>query len=145
MARSSSRSIPVRLQSCLPGSFLSTGAGFQNNYANNNHTSRWQKDQFYSHYKYNKEVQEANQPSASAKPRKNEAKSFEEQAKALMEGKETWKPTWQVLGLRYDRPGLAKFSMKPQVKTAKPTESTTESSEIVGSTDNASSPSSKDA
>jgi len=96
--------------------------------------SAWQKDQFYNHYKYNREIQESNQPSASAKPVKEEAKAFEEQAKELVEGKQPWKPTWQVLGLRYDRPGLAKLAIKPKEATASSSDPT----------DSTSSPSSKD-
>lgn len=73
--------------------------------------SPWEKDQFFSHQKYGKELQEANHPSASSKPVKDQAETFEKQAKELAEGKATWKPTWQTLGLRYDRPALKKFSV----------------------------------
>jgi hypothetical protein len=87
----------------------------------------WEKDQFYNHQKYSKEMQESQQPAASAKPTKNESETFEKQAKDLLEGKATWKPTWQVLGLQYDRPSLAKFSvaqLKKQSEPIEPSEST---------------------
>ncbi|KAI5287149.1 hypothetical protein KEM54_006209 [Ascosphaera aggregata] len=44
---------------------------------------------------------------------KEAAKLFAEQAKAIREGKETWKPTWQTLGLSCDRPLLPeKFAVR---------------------------------
>ncbi|EED23275.1 mitochondrial ribosomal protein L23, putative [Talaromyces stipitatus ATCC 10500] len=88
--------------------------------------SPWQPDQFYRHREYSQEFQESGQPSASAKPLKGESDAFAEQAKELLEGKTAWKPTWQALGLRYDRPALAKLSEKTtleakvsQLKTTK--------------------------
>lgn len=57
-------------------------------------------------------MNEARQPSAKSKPVKGEKDSFEKQAKDLLEGKETFKPTWQTLGIKYDRPSLAKFAVK---------------------------------
>lgn len=33
-------------------------------------------------------------------------KMFAEQAKAIREGQQTWKPTWQTLGLNFERPML---------------------------------------
>lgn len=70
----------------------------------------WQPDQFYRHREFSQEYQEAAMPSASAKPVKNEAEAYENQAKELLEGKQTWKPTWQALGLSYNRPALAKLN-----------------------------------
>ncbi|OKL56281.1 hypothetical protein UA08_08465 [Talaromyces atroroseus] len=85
--------------------------------------SAWEKEQFYNQQRYSTDIQESKQPAASAKPVKNERESFEQQAKDLLEGKTTWKPTWQALGLRYDRPSLAKFSVTQPKEAEKQTES----------------------
>lgn len=45
-----------------------------------------------------------------AKPVPKEAEAYEDQAKELLEGNKTWKPTWQALGLSYNRPALAKLN-----------------------------------
>lgn len=45
-----------------------------------------------------------------AKPVAKEADAYEDQAKELLEGKTTWKPTWQALGLSYNRPALARLN-----------------------------------
>lgn len=41
-------------------------------------------------------------------PKKPEQESFEEQAKQILDKKQTWKPTWQALGLSYDRAALGR-------------------------------------
>ena len=69
------------------------------------------------------------QPSASAKPVKNEAEAFENQAKELLEGQKAWKPTWQALGLSYDRPALAKLNGGAPKETKEKKEETKETKE----------------
>lgn len=86
----------------------------------------WQPDQFYRLREHSQAYQEASQPSAAAKPVKDEAETFENQAKVFLEGKQTWKPTWQALGLKYDRPALAKLhAEKPKEVSAKETKEET--------------------
>ncbi|KUL90850.1 hypothetical protein ZTR_00901 [Talaromyces verruculosus] len=106
--------------------------------------SAWQPDQFYRHREYSQEYQEAAQPSAAAKPVKQEAEAYENQAKELLEGTKAWKPTWQVLGLSYDRPALAKLNggalkeTKEKKEETKETKEEKEASELI---DDISSPS----
>uniref|UniRef100_A0A093Y6Q7 Large ribosomal subunit protein uL23m n=1 Tax=Talaromyces marneffei PM1 TaxID=1077442 RepID=A0A093Y6Q7_TALMA len=74
--------------------------------------SAWQPDQFYRLREHSQAYQEASQPSAAAKPVKDEAETFENQAKAL--------------GLKYDRPALAKLhAEKPKEVSAKETKEET--------------------
>ena len=42
-------------------------------------------------------------------PVKGEREAFEKQAKAILEGRDTWRPTWQALGLNYGKPVVPKF------------------------------------
>jgi large subunit ribosomal protein L23 len=49
------------------------------------------------------------QPKATLKPNTDEREAFEQQAKELLEGKTVWRPTWQALGLNYDRSSLSKL------------------------------------
>lgn len=92
----------------------------------------WQPEQFYRHREYSQEYQEATQPSAAAKPVKHEAEAYENQAKELLEGQKAWKPTWQVLGLSYDRPALAKLNGGASKETKEKKEETKETKEEVG-------------
>lgn len=72
----------------------------------------WEKDQFFSHHRYSRDLQDSRAPAASAKAVPGAKEAFEKQAKDLLEGRKTFKPTWQSLGLRYDRPALTKFAVK---------------------------------
>lgn len=40
-------------------------------------------------------------PDFSEEPDEDMRKAYEEQAKELVEGKQTWRPTWQALGLDF--------------------------------------------
>jgi hypothetical protein len=42
-------------------------------------------------------------------PVKGEREAFEKQAKAILEGRDTWRPTWQALGLNYGKPVVPNF------------------------------------
>lgn len=71
---------------------------------------RWEKDQFFKAAKYQSDIQQANRPDAGMEPNKPEREAFEKEAKEIVEGKKTWRPTWQALGLSYDRSALARGS-----------------------------------
>lgn len=64
---------------------------------------RWEKDQFYKAAKFQKQIQDAQQPDAAMKANKEEREAFEEEAKKLLDGSKAWRPTWQALGLNYNR------------------------------------------
>ena len=36
-------------------------------------------------------------------PNKTEREEYEKEAKQLLDGTKAWRPTWQALGLNYDR------------------------------------------
>ncbi|KAL2006183.1 hypothetical protein VTN00DRAFT_9837 [Thermoascus crustaceus] len=66
--------------------------------------SPWEKDQFFKAEEYQEEQSNRQQPRAAMEPNKAEREAYAEQAKELLEGKRRWRPTWQALGLNYDRP-----------------------------------------
>ncbi|BCR88620.1 mitochondrial 54S ribosomal protein uL23m [Aspergillus chevalieri] len=75
--------------------------------------SPWEKDQFFRAAKYQEDIQKANRPDAGMEPNKPEREAFEEEAKQLLEGKKAWRPTWQALGLSYDRSALGRGNNAP--------------------------------
>ncbi|KAL4784930.1 ribosomal protein L23-domain-containing protein [Aspergillus varians] len=64
----------------------------------------WEKDQFFKAAKYQDEVQKAQRPDAGMKSNDEAREVFGEEAKKLLSGEKPWRPTWQALGLNYDRP-----------------------------------------
>lgn len=72
--------------------------------------NRWEKDQFFKAAKYQSDVQQKNHPDAAMQPNKPERETYEEEAKELLQGKKSWRPTWQALGLSYDRSAVARGS-----------------------------------
>ncbi|KAI9376351.1 hypothetical protein BJX61DRAFT_490342 [Aspergillus egyptiacus] len=66
--------------------------------------SPWEKDQFWKAAKYQNDMQEARRPEAAMEPNKEEREVFAEEAQKLLSGEKPWRPTWQALGLNYDRP-----------------------------------------
>jgi large subunit ribosomal protein L23 len=69
---------------------------------------RWEKDQFFKAAKYQSELQDKQRPDAGMKPNTEEREAYAEEAKKLLDGSKSWRPTWQALGLSYDRKGLGK-------------------------------------
>lgn len=63
----------------------------------------WERDQFFKAAQYQNEIQDKSRPEAATEPDKVEQNSYEKEAKQMLEGKKTWRPTWQALGLSYDR------------------------------------------
>ncbi|KKK21242.1 mitochondrial 54S ribosomal protein, partial [Aspergillus ochraceoroseus] len=63
----------------------------------------WEKDQFFKAAKYQSEIQDKQRPDAGMKANKDERETFEEDAKKLLDGSKSWRPTWQALGLNYNR------------------------------------------
>ncbi|KAL2221834.1 putative mitochondrial ribosomal protein L23 [Thermoascus aurantiacus ATCC 26904] len=67
--------------------------------------SPWEKNQFYEATEY-QEKQGKPQTESAKEPNEAEREAYAEQAKLMLEGKLKWRPTWQALGLNYDRPLL---------------------------------------
>lgn len=67
--------------------------------------NRWEKNQFYEATEY-QEKQGKPQTESAKEPNEAEREAYAEQAKLMLEGKLKWRPTWQALGLNYDRPLL---------------------------------------
>lgn len=49
-------------------------------------------------------MREGQHPNAALKPKTDERDAFEDVAKKMLSGEKQWKPTWQALGLNYERP-----------------------------------------
>ncbi|KAL6238629.1 hypothetical protein BDW75DRAFT_201209 [Aspergillus navahoensis] len=77
---------------------------------------KWEKDQFFKAKKYQDKIQEAQKPDAPMKPNTEMREAYEEAAKDILSGKKTWRPTWQALGLNYDRPVLSGAAGKGSVE-----------------------------
>ena len=65
--------------------------------------NRWEKDQYFKAEKYQEEIQRSQRPEAANEPNKTEREEYAKEAKELLAGTKTWRPTWQALGLNYDR------------------------------------------
>jgi large subunit ribosomal protein L23 len=63
----------------------------------------WEKEQFFKAEKYQTKLQDAQKPDAAMQANKEERESLENEAKKLLSGEKPWRPTWQALGLSYDR------------------------------------------
>ncbi|KAL4931535.1 mitochondrial 54S ribosomal protein uL23m [Aspergillus undulatus] len=67
----------------------------------------WEKDQYHKAAKFQKQSQDENNPTKlRVEPKEGEHEAFDEQAKQLLNGEKAWRPTWQALGLNYDRPAI---------------------------------------
>ncbi|OJI96091.1 hypothetical protein ASPVEDRAFT_122817 [Aspergillus versicolor CBS 583.65] len=66
----------------------------------------WEKDQFFKAAKYQDQIQKAQRPDAGMQPDKESREAFDAEAKKLLSGEKPWRPTWQALGLNYDRPAV---------------------------------------
>ncbi|KAG2416482.1 hypothetical protein HFD88_007697 [Aspergillus terreus] len=64
----------------------------------------WEHDQFHKAAKYQSDMQKTQRPDAAMQAPKEEREVFEEAAKEILSGSKPWRPTWQALGLSYDRP-----------------------------------------
>ncbi|KAH8705117.1 hypothetical protein BGW36DRAFT_332217 [Talaromyces proteolyticus] len=73
--------------------------------------SPWDKDNFYEIQKESKAEQRSRQPKAAMEAPEKKRTALEQQAKDLLEGKITWRPTWQALGLQYNRPSLRRLAV----------------------------------
>jgi len=65
------------------------------------------------HYTKSEEYQKNAKPEATGRrskhalePDEEDRGAFEKQAKELLEGKRVWRPTWQALGMKFDRPAI---------------------------------------
>ncbi|CRG83949.1 hypothetical protein PISL3812_01305 [Talaromyces islandicus] len=72
----------------------------------------WNKKEFYDSEKYTSELQKEFSGQNATEAPESTRESYKKQAKDLLEGKAAWRPTWQALGLQYDRAALKKFAVK---------------------------------
>lgn len=70
----------------------------------------WEQEQFHNTSKYQRDMQRSQRPDAGMEPNKEERKEYEADAKKLLDGSKAWRPTWQALGLNYDRTTIGKRS-----------------------------------
>ncbi|KAE8413027.1 ribosomal protein L23-domain-containing protein [Aspergillus pseudocaelatus] len=70
----------------------------------------WEYEQFHKAAKYQNDIQDKQRPDAGMKANTDEHDAYAEEAKKLLDGSKPWRPTWQALGLSYDRTGLGKSS-----------------------------------
>ncbi|KAL2853692.1 hypothetical protein BJX68DRAFT_265154 [Aspergillus pseudodeflectus] len=63
----------------------------------------WEKDQFFKAAEYQDNIQKSQQFENKTKPNEAEREAFEAEAKKLLDGSKPWRPTWQALGLNYNR------------------------------------------
>ncbi|PWY84916.1 ribosomal protein L23 family protein [Aspergillus heteromorphus CBS 117.55] len=68
----------------------------------------WEKDQFFKAAKYQEKLQDGQKPDAATKRDEDGEAAMAAEAKKLLSGEKTWRPTWQALGLNYDRPVVGK-------------------------------------
>ncbi|KAL2853215.1 hypothetical protein BJY01DRAFT_77800 [Aspergillus pseudoustus] len=68
--------------------------------------SPWEKDQFFKAAKYQDNIQKSQQFENKTKPNTEEREAFEAEANKLLDGSKPWRPTWQALGLNYNRPAV---------------------------------------
>jgi hypothetical protein len=64
---------------------------------------RWEKDQYFKAAEYQDNIQKSQQFENKTKPNEAEREAFEAEAKKLLDGSKPWRPTWQALGLNYNR------------------------------------------
>ncbi|KAL2783561.1 ribosomal protein L23-domain-containing protein [Aspergillus keveii] len=63
----------------------------------------WEKDQYFKAAEYQDNIQKSQQFENKTKPNEAEREAFEAEAKKLLDGSKPWRPTWQALGLNYNR------------------------------------------
>ncbi|KMU87914.1 mitochondrial ribosomal protein subunit L23 [Coccidioides immitis H538.4] len=68
--------------------------------------SPWERDTYFEAKKMQEDYQEAHGPESGMKAPERQRELLAEQAKRLKQGRETWQPTWQTLGLNFERPLL---------------------------------------
>jgi large subunit ribosomal protein L23 len=78
--------------------------------------NRWEHDQYTKAQNHEEETRQSRQPSDITKPDEKAREAFGNSAKEIRE-KKTWRPTWQALGLNYDRASLWKNGKKGEDST----------------------------
>ncbi|KAH8425378.1 mitochondrial 54S ribosomal protein uL23m [Aspergillus melleus] len=66
----------------------------------------WENDQFHKAAKYQKQIQDEQRPEAGTKADESAREAWDAEAKKLLDGSKSWRPTWRALGLSYDRPAF---------------------------------------
>ena len=62
---------------------------------------------FVNNKKWQDEYQKMEGQNSFRKPNTRATTVFDEAAKEILDGKRVWRPTWQALGLNYDRTSVA--------------------------------------
>ncbi|KAL4937411.1 hypothetical protein BDV06DRAFT_215906 [Aspergillus oleicola] len=64
----------------------------------------WEKDQFHKAARYQQDMGRRNNPQiVSTELQEGESDALTKEAKKVLGGEKPWRPTWQALGLNYDR------------------------------------------
>ncbi|KAJ5127826.1 54S ribosomal protein [Penicillium atrosanguineum] len=86
--------------------------------------SKWEKESWNSQERVQTEQRRENvqKPNAAEKPDEKLRKAFKKQAEELKKNKETWRPTWKVLGLDFAHKEMANMgkSVRPPKWQQKP-------------------------
>ncbi|EEP80384.1 conserved hypothetical protein [Uncinocarpus reesii 1704] len=82
--------------------------------------SPWERDTYFDAKKSQDDFQEAHGHDAAMKAPERERELLAEQATRLKAGKEAWQPTWQTLGLNFERPLLKPHSTKSSQSSSPP-------------------------
>ncbi|RJE23585.1 hypothetical protein PHISCL_04085 [Aspergillus sclerotialis] len=69
--------------------------------------SPWDRDIFLNNRKWQDEYRDVRGQDSFKKPNPTARTTFTEAAKEILDGKKVWRPTWQALGLNYDRTSVA--------------------------------------
>ncbi|RAH44432.1 mitochondrial 54S ribosomal protein uL23m [Aspergillus aculeatinus CBS 121060] len=75
---------------------------------------KWEKDQYYKAAKWQQEMQDAQKPEAGMLAPTKERESYAAEAEKILSGEKPWRPTWQALGLNYDRAVRGKAATSPK-------------------------------
>ncbi|KAI1916611.1 mitochondrial 54S ribosomal protein YmL41 [Ophidiomyces ophidiicola] len=78
----------------------------------------WERDTYFEAKKMQEDFQESRSPDAVLKAPEKQRELLADQAKRVKEGMEPWQPTWQTLGLNFERPLLKPQSSKPSQTTS---------------------------
>ncbi|KAL3464235.1 hypothetical protein BJX64DRAFT_255265 [Aspergillus heterothallicus] len=65
--------------------------------------SPWERDQYFKAAKYQDNIQKSQQFESKLKANQDERDALDAEAKKLLDGSKKWRPTWQALGLNYNR------------------------------------------
>ena len=69
---------------------------------------RWDREMFMHNERSQDDYRDSRMHDSILKPNNKVRDTFKDRAKEIQEGTRVWRPTWQALGLNYDRSSVAK-------------------------------------